>query len=1141
MLPTPAKFHYIFNLRDLSRIWEGMLNVAGEEVNTRKLALALWKHECTRVIADRFTNDADRKWFEKTVTRVIEEHMGEEGAEQLMDEPYFVDFLRDAPEPTGEEAEDADLDAPKIYEMVPTLDFLNEKLGQYMAMYNDTVRGANLDLVFFKDAMTHLVKISRIIRTPCGNALLVGVGGSGKQSLTRLASFIAGYKIFQITLTRSYNVSNLMEDLKYLYRVAGSEGKGITFVFTDNEIKDESFLEYLNNVLSSGEVSNLFARDELDEITQGLIGVMKKEMPRVPPTNDNLYSYFISRSRKNLHVVLCFSPVGEKFRNRSLKFPGLISGCTMDWFTRWPKDALIAVADYFLSKFDITCTAAIKNSVVQTMGTFHDGVAEACVEYFERFRRQTHVTPKSYLSFVDGYKTIYAEKRSQIGELANRMNTGLDKLVEASASVAELAKELVVKEKELAVASVKADKVLAEVTVSAQAAEKVKASVQKVKDKAQAIVDEIEADKAVAEKKLSAAKPALEEAESALQTIKAADISTVRKLAKPPHLIMRIMDCVLLLFRRTVSPFIYDAERQCLTPSWSESLKLMSQGGFLQNLVNFPKDTINEEAVELLQPYLSMEDYNLETAKKVCGNVAGLCSWTCAMAFFYEVNKEVLPLKANLVVQEARLKVAAAELNSAQAQLDDKQRELDKVQAMYDAAVREKQELLDDAESCKNKMQAASALITGLGGEKVRWTQQSKEFQDQIGRLVGDVLLATGFLSYLGPFNQNFRNLLLSRWEKEMTKNKIPFSENLNLINMLTDAATIGEWNLHGLPSDELSIQNGIIVTKATRYPLLIDPQTQGKAWIMSREKENELQVTSLNHKYFRNHLEDSLSLGRPLLIEDVGEELDPALDNVLEKNFIKSGSTYKVKVGDKECDVMSGFRMYITTKLGNPSYTPEVSARTAIIDFTVTMKGLEEQLLGRVINTEKEELEAERVKLMEDVTSNKRKMKELEDNLLFRLTSTQGSLVEDESLVAVLKTTKETAEEVSEKLAVAAETEVKINLAREEFRPVATRGSILYFLIVEMSMVNVMYQTSLKQFLGIFDLSMARSEKSPIPAKRIQNIIEFLTYEVFKYSCRGLFENHKFLFTLLLALKIDIQGGKVKVLEFQTLIKGSS
>ncbi|XP_008556957.2 dynein axonemal heavy chain 5 [Microplitis demolitor] len=1141
LLPTPAKFHYVFSLRDLSRIWQGMIGTLSTVIEKENYLMLLWKHECTRVFSDRLTLLSDKKWFEQQIINVVNEYLGESYVNMLNKDPAFVDFMRDAPEPTGEEGEDADMELPKVYEPVFDNEILRDRLEMFLSQFNEMQRGAGMDLVFFPDAMLHLVKISRVIRHPRGNVMLVGVGGSGKQSLTKLSSFIAGYKTFQITLTRSYNVANFLEDLKFLYRSCGSQGKGTTFIFTDLDIKEEGFLEYLNNILSSGVISNLFTRDEQAEIISELTPIIKRENPKKTINNELVMDFFLQRTCQNLHVVFCFSPVGEKFRNRAQRFPALISGCTIDWFQPWPRDALVLVADHFLHDFEIACSSDVKIHLVNALGSIQDVVAETSNEYFQRFRRATHVTPKSYLNFIGGYKNIYRAKQYELGEGARRMDTGLAKLEEASISVELLKKDLAVMEQELVTASEKAETVLLEVTERAMQAETFKNQVQKVKEKAEALVACIAEEKAWAEQKLEAAKPALEEAEAALNTIKPAHIATVRKLGRPPHLIMRIMDCVLILFQRKISPVIPDPTNQCPKPSWAESLKMMASTTFLLQLQNYPKDIINNEMVELLEPYFRMEDYNMETARRVCGDVAGLLSWTKAMAFFHSVNKEVLPLKANLTLQEARLKVAMEDLANAERELSEREMALQSVKEQYDSAVYEKQRLTEAANVCLRKMTAATALINGLGGEKIRWTEQSGEFKIQLGKLVGDVLLATGFLSYCGPYNQQYRAGLVTSWMNILMTRNIPFTKNLNIINMLVDSATVSEWTLQGLPNDELSVQNALIVTKSSSYPLLVDPQNQGKMWIKNKEINNELQITSLNHKYFRTHLEDSLSLGRPLLIEDVAEELDPVIDNVLEKNFIKSGSIEKVIVGDKECDVMPGFMLYITTKLPNPAYSPEISAKTSIIDFTVTMQGLEDQLLGRVILMEKSELEAERVALFESVMTNQRTMKELESTLLHRLTSSEGSLVDDEALISVLRETKSTAESVNEKLKVSALTEKKITVAREEFRAVAARGSILYFLIVEMSNVNVMYQNSLKQFLTIFDNAITKSTKSSITSERIEIILNHLTHEVWAFTLRSLYERHKSLFTLMLAMKIDCYRGSISHVEFMAFIKGGA
>nr|VZI35563.1 unnamed protein product [Spirometra erinaceieuropaei] len=1142
MLPTPAKFHYIFNLRDLSRIWQGIIYGTSEVFQSEGLIMKLCKHEMARVIADRFVSFDDLQWFEKNFSRTLVDMLDEGAAENVADEVYFVDFMRDAPEITGEEAEDADLSAPKIYEPIFDLEVLKARLLMYRDQRNENVRGAPLDIVFFKDAILHLVKVSRVIRTPRGHCLLVGVGGSGKRSVTKLAAYIADYDTFNIVLTRSYNVSNLLEDLKVLYRTAGQTGKGVSFIFMDSDVKDEAFLEYLNNMLASGMVSGLFARDEVDEITGALIPIMKKEFPKRPPESEILYEYFLQRIRKNLHIVLCFSPVGERFRHWALYFPALISGCTIDWFHKWPKDALLAVAQQYLGNCPIACTPTVKNALIGLVATVHDDVSVKCSQYFERFRRTCHVTPKSYISFLVGYNKIYEEQHANVNNLIGRLDSGLKKLEEAQVSIAKLSVELVEKEKELAVANAEAEVVLADVMQQTQAAELVKNKVMVVKEKCEKIVESIAKDKKIAEAKLEAARPALEEAEEALNTIKPGDISTVRKLAKPPHLIMRIMDCVLLLFKRPLNKVEEDADRPgCLKPSWAESLKLMSSATFLANLLNFPRDTITEETVDLMGPYLDGEDYNLETAKKVCGNVAGLCSWTTAMEKFYWINREVIPLKDNLAKAQARLNSANADLAKAEALLQEKERQLATVRAQFEKAMARKKELADDAESCRRRMATATTLIDGLSGEKVRWTEETRTLRDQVARLVGDVLMATAFLSYCGPFNQDFRTRIINSWVKNLVANKVPHTHNLDLINMLTEGPTISEWNIEGLPSDDLSVQNAIIVTTASRYPLLIDPQNQGKAWIKRHEAKNDMMVTTLTHRYFRTHLEDALSQGRPLLIEDIAEDLDPALDDVLDKNFLKSGSGLKVKVGDKEVDLGKNFTLYITTKLPNPVYSPEIFARSSVIDFTVTSKGLEDQLLARVIQTEKEELEKQRIQLVAQMTANKRRILELEDSLLKRLASTQGSLVDDQGLVDVLQTTKVTATEVAQQITLAQDTEVEITTAREEYRPVAARGSLMYFLLSEVSAVNPMYQTGLGRFLKLFDESMANSEKCAVTARRITNIIDYMTHSIWAFAVRGMYKFDRVTTTLLLTLKIDIQRKTVRQEEFTVFIQGGS
>lgn len=316
-------------------------------------------------------------------------------------------------------------------------------------------------------------------------------------------------------MTKTYNLNNLKDDIKELYRFAGPMGQQVTFIMTDAEIKSETFLEAINSMLATGEIPGLIPKDEKDVISLECKNVYMKEVGQKgeDPPPSKLWVFFLNRVKDCLHTVLAFSPVGNKFRERSQKFPSLFSQCSINWFLPWPEDALVSVSQKFLTGFKIDCTQEILSNLEKHMGKCHDLVTEVCEIYFQRMRRYVYVTPKSYLSFIDLYKDVYKVKYDGIDVEEANIISGLEKLAEAAQGVEELKVDLKKEDAKLKEASDKTDKLLKELEVENKKAKDKADEVAIVQENCSNQRDTIMQEKEQADRDLQAAIPYLRKAE----------------------------------------------------------------------------------------------------------------------------------------------------------------------------------------------------------------------------------------------------------------------------------------------------------------------------------------------------------------------------------------------------------------------------------------------------------------------------------------------------------------------------------------------------------------------------------------------------------------------------------------------------
>ncbi|XP_048509709.1 dynein axonemal heavy chain 7-like [Athalia rosae] len=1139
--PTPEKSHYLFNVRDISRTIAGCVLIRKESADSKLIFVRLWVHEILRVFRDRLVRHDDANWLLAKIKESVKVFFKDQSFETAFDHlPRHNDQI-DSESLDGllfANFMDAETNIEnRRYEEISSVENLKKRIINYLAEYNET-NAKQMDILPFRRALDHLVRLCRILAIPGESILFVAVDGSGRRSLTRLAGHAMRQAVYEPAAGTFRDSKTWRINLAKALKSSAATGKDFVFLTTDRQMKDEHLLD-VDSLLNTGEIPNLFTADERQEIIETVRLAAQDGDRNLELSGVAVMEYFVNRCKERLHFVLCFSITGPAFRRSLFTYPSL-RNCSVNWFYGWPEAALEEVATKY------TTTAKLPEDVKAKCATacryFHNSVNEMGEKYEKLSGRLTYVTVPRFLHLVRSFAEHTARKQESITTARNRYVAGLEKLQFAAGQVARMKTTLTALRPQLELSAKETIATMTEIENENVSVERATVLVKREEEVANKKAEIAGALKTECEADLAVAIPILEDAIAALNTLKPADITLVKAMKNPPDTVKLVMAAVCVMLNVSPDRSMDPVTGKKTTDYWGPSKRVLGDMNFLQNLKDYDKDNIPVALMNVVKKtYMTDKSFMPNIVAKASSAAEGLCKWVRAMVSYDDVAKVVAPKKEKLVAAQKECDETEAFLNEKRKTLADLNAKLAVLNGSLRATLAKKMDLEKQVASCTEKLIKAENLISSLGGEKKRWLRNAERLERFHDNLAGDVLLSCGIIAYLGPFSAACRLEILNKWRNHVSAARIPCSDEFNFVEVLGSEIKISAWNVHGLSKDAYSTENAVIQDNSKMWSLLIDPQSQANNWIRGVEAPNGLRVIKLSDARYMEILEHSIEAGKPVLLENIEEELDPSLDPILTKDVHEIEGVTFLAIASKTLKYSDQFRFYITTKLPNPRYPPYIFNLVSVIDFSLTNEGLESQLLDIVVAKERPDLQEKLENLLVQSAANKKNLKQEEDNILITLSTSTTNILEDDNAIRLLDSSKHLAISIVKKQEASNATESHIDTFRQRYRPFAAHSAAMYRTLAGLPLVNPMYRFSLEWFIHLYVRSIETSNRSIVLQKRLDYLRNAFTNNLYESVSRGLFERDKLLYSLILYVKILLDAKDISDEEINFFLTGDS